>query len=126
MSEPALFDMDPVAPAEPQEKLSKGRRRTLRQAQALKNGRHPLGLGGMPIPLHPDAPDPEDRSAPGPRCGTCALLAFSRGGNGTRLKCTREIDGRRPFVTHGPGTDARRWWPACRHWVPAEEEGGAG
>jgi hypothetical protein len=122
MAEPTLFDMVPVPAAEPEPKLGTDARRTLRQAQAMANGRHPLGLvHGTPIRLHPDAPPVEDRKAPGPRCGGCAFIERNAWGY---LKCIRGQSGeigtpsfrRGPYETHGGATDLRAWWPGCERW----------
>lgn len=119
MSEAALFDAAPytVAPVEPGEKLSAGRRLTLRQAADLAKGRHPL-TGGR---LHPDAAPADDREAPGARCGTCRFRV-----SGGYPKCRWPDPGeyrvaKLPRVTHGPATDCRQWWPACTDWQPREE-----
>lgn len=121
MSEPTLFDMDPVPAAaeEPKPRLGTDASRTIRQAQAMANGRHPLALvHGAPLRLHPDAPQVGDRKAPGPRCGTC--IFSGRNGWGY-IKCSRGQSGeigtpsfrRGPYETHGAATDIRAWWPAC-------------
>lgn len=118
----ALFDT-PARPA-PAPKLSADRRRTIRQAETLARGRHPLGGDKWHayLRLHPDAAPHDDRKAPGRRCGNCwyrRLIAT----NGNRLwpKCVFGAEnptdadryGALPRVTHGAGTDVRRWWPAC-------------
>ena len=110
----ALFDMDPV-PAdvpEPGEKLSADRRRTIRQAQALANGRHPIGLCfGFVLRLHADAAPADDREAPGLRCGSCVFREVQSGPhNGSFAKCMRD-DGR--FASYSASSDIRAWWPAC-------------
>lgn len=128
MSELTLFGMDP-APGEPEPKLSDAARRTVRQAQALAGGRHPVSLVRRPpIRLHPDAPPADDRKASGPRCGSCAFIEQNERGY---LKCTRGRSGeiytpafrRGPYETHGTATDLRAWWPGCEHWEPAETTG---
>jgi hypothetical protein len=122
VANPALFDLDPgqVHEPTPVEEISAGRRRTIRQAEALRRGRHPLGLAvDVPLRLHADAPPPDDRTAPGPRCKTCrfreVLVAYS----GKHYpKCVRGRDGKTPYVSHGAATDCRAWWPACIYWEP--------
>jgi hypothetical protein len=127
MTEPSLFDMEPVPLPDPGPKLSDGRRRTIRQAQALANGRHPLGLvHGTPLRLHPDAPPAGDRKAPGPRCGSCVFIERQD----QWLKCTRGRAGeiftrsfrRGPYETRGAATDLRAWWPACEKWEERADE----
>jgi hypothetical protein len=116
-----LFDMDAAVPAEPEKPLSRDRRRTLRQKQALEHGQHPLGLLGAGLRLHPEAPPAADRHAPGPRCGGCLLLERNSWGY---LKCTRgrsagwgTPSGRRgPYETASGATDMRAWWPGCEYW----------
>lgn len=121
-AEPAgLFDVDPgwraaPAPADPASGLSAGRRLTLRQARDLEAGRHPLTRG----PLHPDAAPAGDRESAGARCGTCR---FRRAG--TYPKCWHGWSGQQgeapPRLSHGPATDVRGWWPACRDYEPTEK-----
>ena len=117
----ALFDMDPVPeePPRPGEKLSRDRRRTIRQAQALARRAHPLALVfGPQVRLHPDAPLAGDRQADGPRCGTCAFRR--KWGEHSFPKCTFGVtpDGDYPRASHGAATDVRAWWGACTDWTP--------
>ena len=106
--EPTLFDAEPYqvasAPA-----LGADGRRTLRQADVLATGYHPVSR----LKLHPDAPPVEDRAAPGPRCGDCAHL-FRKVMGSTYLKCG-------PNATGGAATDLRAWWPACAAWKAADD-----
>lgn len=122
MNDAGLFNVAPVVP-EPAEKLSGDRRRTRRQAEALAHGRHPLGLVlGCTIRLHPDAAPAGDRTAPGLRCGSCRFRELLPYHSRPFPKCTvGHIEGRaNPRITHGVGTDIRRWWPACRDYEPRE------
>jgi hypothetical protein len=127
MSGETLFDMDSGGAGEPAEKLSDGRRRTLRQAQAMEHGSHPLALLGTHLRLHPDAPPAGDRKAPGPRCGGCAFIERNER---DYLKCTRGRSGEictpsfrsGPYETHGGATDLRAFWPGCEFWKPAGAE----
>lgn len=119
-----LFDVDPAQarPAEPAEKLSADRRRTIRQADALAHGRHPLGLVfGSPLRLHADAAPADDRTAPGARCGTCRFRELFGYHTRSYAKCTvGYVEGRGyPRVSHGSATDVRAWWPACRDYQKA-------
>lgn len=124
-----LFDATPylVELPSPEPTLSKDRRRTVRQHQAVANGVHPLGLAlGYPIRLHPDAP--RDRTSPGPRCGNCwyrTVLAYRKRSYGKCLYgLENETDtnprGYAPRVTHGAGTDVRAAWPACVDYSPGD------
>lgn len=114
MSADQLFEIgedDRRPEAEPQPKLSTDRRRTLRQAAALAKGSHPLSVWSKcPIPLHAEAAPVDDRQADGRRCGNCAFRI-----PGQYAKCSF-ADNRR--VSHGPATDLRSWWPACRDHQP--------
>jgi hypothetical protein len=121
VSEPTLFDMDPVAAAEPESKLSDGRRRTLRQFAELLTGTHPV----THLPLHPDAPPADDRKAAGPRCGGCAFIVRNER---DYLKCIQGRTGEigtptfrgGPYETHGAASDLRAWFPACLRFEPRE------
>jgi hypothetical protein len=110
-----LFELEPcgVAAATDHATLSADRRRTQRQLDILGRGLHPLTAALRAyIPLHKQAAPSEDRTAPGRRCGTCWYRhVFTHPENGKPYpKCLAD-DGVR--VTHGAGTDVRRWWPAC-------------
>lgn len=127
MSELTLFDMAAADSPKPAERLSDTRRRTLRQAQAMARGSHPLALLGSPLRLHLDAPPVDDRKAPGPRCGGCAFIVRNER---EYLKCTRGRSGEictpsfrsGPYETHGPSSDLRAWWPACQRFEERREE----
>lgn len=116
-------------PAPPPAKVSPDVRRRQRQQQAIGAGSHPLSAAlGYHIRLHPDAPRGDDRKAPGPRCGTCWYRrSISTNGNRAWPKClygaTNETDTEpavAPRVSHGAGTDVRRWWPACADHSPGD------
>lgn len=112
---PELFDAAPYTVDAPLETtLSAGQRRTIRYADALARGVHPLSVTlRVHIPLHPEAAPHDDRDAPGRRCGTCRWRLPGR-----YAKCLYGWDGDRrhgpPRVTNGPGTDVRAWWSGCR------------
>lgn len=110
---PALFPgYDDPPPASRDETLSAGRRLTARQAENVAAGVHPLTRGR----LHPEASRAASREDPKGlpfTCGTCEL----RDPHGYP-KCLLEVAGRRPYVTHGPATDVRAWWPACESYRP--------
>jgi hypothetical protein len=103
--------------------VSRGVRRRQRQAAAIAAGAHPLSTAlGWNIALHPGAPTGDDRTAPGPRCGSCWFRRTFSHRSGTWPKCHQPstvtyADGSAveglARVTHGPGTDVKAWWPAC-------------
>lgn len=95
---PVSHLFDPGPGLEPTEKLSAQRKRTRRQRLLIDNGVHPLNG----LPLHPSE-----------KCGGCTHLISAFGGSRDYLKCAL---GPR---TNGPGTDVRKWWPACEKWEPA-------
>lgn len=70
------------------------------QVRNVRSGRHPLGS-----PLAQDNPANVLK-----RCGNCQHLYEHRVG-GTYFKCTAHT------MTHGPGSDVRKKWPACDKWV---------
>lgn len=118
MGDLTLFDAEPYlvpqAAGTQGEQMSADRHRTVRQALDLAKGIHPL-TGGR---LHPDAAPAEDRKAAGLRCGTCR---FRRPAD-RWPKCWWP-EGSRPLrITHGPATDVRGWWPACRDYQPRESQ----
>lgn len=118
----ALFHVEPIVHPNLGDELSADRRRTLRQAEALTRGRHPLGLAlGFPLSLHAEAAPADDRSAPGRRCGDCRFREVLGYHSRSYPKCTfGGTDRGLPRVTHGSGTDVRGWWPACRDYEPAD------
>lgn len=122
----ALFDMEPVPASDPPAKISPDKRRTLRQAAAIRTGMHPLSLVLAGLRLHPDAGrDPAERTA-GPRCGGCRF--YGHYGHNSWQKCLHGYDASLagtpahrppPRVSGGPVTDIRAWWPGCRDWQAA-------
>lgn len=91
--------------------------RRARWQAAVDHGQHPLAVAlRTSIPLHPDAVASLDPADGGPRCGGCGWRAVVDGGHAGRFpKCV--IDGMLR-VTNGPGTDVRRYWPACAQFDP--------
>lgn len=101
MTDLELFRVDQPPAPEPAEKMSADRRRTLRQRALIDAGVHPL-----------------TRTKTRPDLGTCGGCAHrvltATNGNRSWPKCDlREI-------THGPGSDVRRWWPACERFEPGD------
>jgi hypothetical protein len=106
VSDDSLFP-DLAVPAAVPERISAGRRLTLRQKRDVELGRHPL-TGGVARPELGT-------------CGDCALRSLEFG---RFPKCLQGYDPDRrprvagPYMTHGAATDVRRWWPACGQFVP--------
>ena len=108
--------------------LSAGRRLTLRQAEQIADGIHPLTRG----PLHELASTHRDASAPKAdpfTCGSCLFRKAEKYRNGTYAKCWlpspkagADAPQARIYdrVTHGPATDVRAWWPACTDYSPGD------
>jgi hypothetical protein len=124
MSETLFPDYEPeVRELRPSEQpgLSPDRRRTLRQAERIADGIHPL-TGG---PLHDLASRHRDATAPKSdpfTCGSCYFRSSLRYHGGTYAKCTigMTTEARGPHMTHSPATDVRAWWPACRDYSPSD------
>lgn len=135
--EEGLFDA-PTPVALPKETAGEVRRR--RQLRAISLGQHPLSVAlGMPLGLHRAARRDDDQVTPGtPRCGGCALRQTVAHHDYTYPKCRADSvprsmtqpDGRTytwneyPRATNGPGTDVKRWWPACVDFQPIESATG--
>jgi hypothetical protein len=81
------------------ERLSAGRRRTLRNQVRIANGFHPV----TKLPLVGTG-----------TCGECRLC-IGRALGKTYFKCG--LDGDR-YITCGPATDIRLKWPACTGFEP--------
>jgi hypothetical protein len=126
-----LFEMEPtVVVTEPVEKLSAGRRLTLRQKTDVERGIHPLTRQR----IHEGA----DR-----KCGNCRFRVLFGYHNRTYPKCvwTGSLGADvvekygPPRVSHSQASDVRAWWPGCRdheygdtkvsedaaRWVPGGE-----
>ncbi|HET6868929.1 MAG TPA: hypothetical protein VFH80_23660 [Solirubrobacteraceae bacterium] len=124
---PLFPDYGPPTPeAEPQ--LSADRRRTLRQAQYVANGVHPLTRG----PLHPLASRHRDADSPKSdpfTCGSCYFREVLRWHARSYAKCVlpnplsgadAPADRIYSRVTHSAASDVRAWWPACRDYSPGD------
>lgn len=97
------FDAPPPPP-EPGERISAGRKVTMRQRDRLAAGLHPLEGWAL---------GPADH-----RCGDCAHLKAYQQSKGW-YKCDLRI-------THSTVTDVRLRWPACTYWIdPASMAPGA-
>lgn len=133
MTDLTLFDADPylVPPVAetPVAKLSEGRRRTLRQAEAIARGGHPLGLVHPSVRVHPDANGRTAARGNAPerplRCGTCQFRTPIGGHSRDYHKCKwpnpdAYLYSELPRVSASAATDIRSWWPACTDWQPRE------
>lgn len=120
------FEPQPLKPsADPN--LSADRRRTLRQAEQIRAGIHPLT--GGPIHLLGDiyARSDDGRSLPY-RCGSCVFRKVEKWHDSSYPKCwfpgsrgADEVTTKGyPRVSHGAASDVRAWWPACRDYSPGD------
>lgn len=110
-----------LIPEEPEtvEKLSAGRRLTIRQHADVERGRHPLGDHGATLS--------RELTEQGHTCGDCL---YRTGGSSHQWpKCwwpknptAKTTDPQPPTqrYTNGSATDCRAWWPACTDWVATE------
>jgi len=115
--------------------LSAGRRLTLRQAEMVADGIHPLTRG----PLHPLASRNRDASAPKGdpfTCGSCYFRKVAQYHDRAYPKCCLpgpvrvyrkgkdgwrwETVGGAPRATHSATSDVRAWWPACPDYSPGD------
>lgn len=112
-----LFDLDPSQVAPAPAKLSPDARRIARQEEELAAGYHPV----TKLKLHEQAAPADDRDAPGRRCGSCRFRTSLGYRRKSYPKCLNpggmgadevEVLGL-PYVSHGAGTDVRKWWPGC-------------
>lgn len=94
--------------------------RTIRKRAMLDAGFHPLALvlgATTDTALHPGAAPPDDRDAPGLRCGACRWLRRLKHHERAYGKCTLPADGGGWYrVSHGAGTDVARWYSACARY----------
>lgn len=88
-----LFD---PGPEQPIDRPSRDARRTIRQREQIRLGRHPVAR----IPLADN----------GETCGTCTHAYRTQHGRRSYWKCDLVEE------TNGPGTDLRISWPACIRW----------
>lgn len=97
---PELVPIEPEA-TESLAKVSAGRRLTIRQRRDVDRGRHPLTGSAL-------------TTVEGATCGSCLFRV-----RGRFAKCHWRRDGVGPFpyITSGPATDCRAWWPGCTLWM---------
>lgn len=105
MTEPGLFDVEPVPVEDPYEGMGQDAKRTAKNLELIAAGINP----GTRMRLHRDAAS--DRDGEGLRCRDCKHL-FRKTGHfqGAFLKCEQTII-REDVRSTGP--DMRGWWPAC-------------
>lgn len=134
--EPLFSDLDAAVAEHEQQQLnaaerlaslSADQRRTLRQAEDVAAGIHPL-TGGR---LHPLASRHRDAASPKRdpfTCGSCHWREVLRYHGKAYPKCVNPgamgaDDYERfgpPTVTHSAATDVRAWWPACPDYTPGD------
>ena len=103
---PGMPDVPPVFEVP---KGSAGQRLTERQANDVRQGRHPLTGGKFHEQADMGAKVGDSKNLPF-RCGSCIHRLLLRHHDGTYPKCERSE------MTHGTATDVRAWWPACPQW----------
>jgi hypothetical protein len=120
VSEPALFDTEPLRVEQPETPaMTGGERRRQRFAIGAANGVHPLGVVfNTHIKLHPQAAPWGDQAAPGLRCGGCIFRRQQHGGARDYPKC---MNGGGALATHGESSDVPRYWPACQDYSATPE-----
>lgn len=91
-----LFDPGPEAPIPTALMAFRG---TKAQTDRVRAGGHPATGAAL-------------REPPGESCGSCSHCV----GRGHNLRTYYKCD--TVLMTSGPGTDIRRWWPACARWAP--------
>lgn len=103
--------------------LSADRKRTLRQADEIRRGIHPLTKSRVHV-LSDTDPQPTDAKNLPYRCGSCVFRVVTRYHNHGYPKCLHpgvrgadevEVIGY-PHASHGAASDVRAWWPACRDY----------
>jgi hypothetical protein len=108
VDEPLFPELDAGPKADDWSHLSPDARRTRTRLATFDLGIHPITRKL----LHPDAAPAGDRTAPGLRCDGCTHLRTIEYHDKTYTKCDAVT------ITHGPGTDTRRWYPACTLYAP--------
>lgn len=99
-----LFDVAPLPSDADLTGLSADRRRTIQQRQTIEAGMNPATREALRV---------GDET-----CGSCGHLVRYPWRSKAFYKCELVE------VTHGPGTDVRKWWPACVKWVPTRDSTG--
>ena len=89
-------------PPEPEEEMSRGRRRTRDAKLAIAAGRHPFGRA---------------LADNGLTCGDCWFAIETENGRKTYWKCEKNR------LTRSDATDLRLWWPACELFSASRPEG---
>lgn len=68
----------------------------------------------MPLPKQTCTPAPIGSGPTGETCGGCYFYHRQTYHNGAHLKCLKAM----AAWTHGPGSDIKAKWRACREWQP--------
>ncbi len=117
---PLFEGYEPPEPV-PASDLSPGRRLTLRQAAMVAAGVHPLTRRRIHLMAskYRDAESPKDDPF---TCGSCYFRQTEQYHDRSYPKCwlPGALDNTFPWVTHGPASDVRAWWPACPDYSPGD------
>lgn len=126
---PLFSGFEPPPVEEPEPGLSADRRRTLRQAEDIARGIHPLTRDTVHL-LSDINPQPTDAKNLPYRCGSCRWRVVASYHNRSYPKCAfpgtySAEDYERfdpPRVSHSAASDVRAWWPACRDYTPGDNQ----
>lgn len=125
VDEPLFPGYEPP-PTEPEPELSAGQRLTLRQANDIAEGRHPLTRGRLHslASRHRDASAPKDDPF---TCGSCYFRQVVKYRGKSYPKCVfdprRDADDTLDMyarISHSTASDVRAWWPACPDYSPSD------
>jgi hypothetical protein len=124
VSDDALFPVPDGARVDAPQRMTPDRSLCSRQLKLITHGMHPISLvnGAGCVFLHPDAPRSDDKTAAGPRCGTCVFRVREHYHRRDYAKCEwPDRPGRYPRMSHSNAGDVPAWWPACREYEPKTE-----
>lgn len=103
MTESLFPDLIPAMTVDPYAGMSADAKRTAKQREAVAAGIHPL----TKTKARPDLGT----------CGTCRFrsteFSYPKCVLGAVLEHPRKAG---PYMTRGPATDCRKWWPACDNY----------
>lgn len=88
------------------------------QAELFEVGQRMPIPGASPRQRSRATPAPVGSGPEGETCKTCLHYTRAQYHDYVHLKCGLM----RAVWTHGPGTDIKAKWPACREWVPGSQQ----